>query len=117
MKNHIYYTALEIFDSETNDDFSWEKYLEWSKLTHLRELVSLDGMLNGLLVKPDYDSKYDWNYIVTDGEMITLFFKSIFFPRTSYFVPRTFYHFSLQTSSFLILILGSSRLESLFLKT
>ncbi len=77
MTNDIYYTALEIYDSETRDEFGWKKYIQWSKLTHLRELVSLDGMLNGLVFEPDFDSKYDWNYIVTDGEMITLFFNSI----------------------------------------
>jgi len=77
MTNDIYYTALEVYDSQTGDEFSWEKYIEWSKLTHLRELVSLDGMLNGLAFEPDFDSKYDWNYIVTDGEMVTLFFNSM----------------------------------------
>ena len=54
MTNDIYYTALEIYDSQTGDEFSWEKYIEWSKLTHLRELVSLDGMLNGLAFKPNF---------------------------------------------------------------
>ncbi|WP_291870424.1 hypothetical protein [Maribacter sp.] len=77
MTDEIYYTALEIYDSQTGDEFSWEKYIKWSKLTQLKELVSLDGLLNGLAFKPDFDSKDDWNYIVTDGEMITLFFNSI----------------------------------------
>jgi len=77
MKPEIYYTALDIYDSDYGEEFSWEKYIEWSKLTHLTELVSLDGMLNGLSFKPDFDSKTDWNYIITDGEMVTLFFNSI----------------------------------------
>ena len=76
MTKEIYYTALEIYDSETGDEFSWEKYIEWSKLTHLTELVSLDGMLNGLAFKPDFDSKEDWNYIVTDENIATVFFNS-----------------------------------------
>jgi len=76
MTNEIYYTALEIYDSQTEDEFSWEKYIEWSKLTQLKELVSLDGLLNGLAFKPDFDSKDDWNYIVTDQNMVTVFFNS-----------------------------------------
>lgn len=54
-----YYTALEIYDSQTEDKFSWKNYIEWSKLTHLRELVSLDKTLNGLAFKSGFDSKYD----------------------------------------------------------
>ncbi len=77
MKPEIYYTALDTYDSDYGEEFSWGKYIEWSKLTHLKELVSLDGMLNGLSFKPDFDSKTDWNYIITDGEMVTLFFNSI----------------------------------------
>ncbi len=76
MTNEIYYTALEICDSETGDEFSWEKYVEWSKLTQLKELVSLDGLLNGLAFEPDFDSEKDWNYIVTDQNMVTIFFNS-----------------------------------------
>jgi len=41
---------------------SWKKYLEWNKLTHLTEVVSLDGILNEPLVEPDYDDPDDWNY-------------------------------------------------------
>jgi len=74
MTNDIYYTALEMFDSKTGEEFNWKK---WSKLTHLREVVSLDGILNRPVFEPNFDSKYDWNYIVTDGEMVTQFFNSM----------------------------------------
>ena len=56
MKNEIWYTARETFDSDYKVDSSWNKYIEWSKLTHLSELVSLDGILNGLILKSDFDS-------------------------------------------------------------
>ncbi len=65
------YTARETYDE---DGISWEKYIEWSKLTHLTELVSLDGMLNEILVKPDYDNADDWNFIHCVGVLQTEFF-------------------------------------------
>ncbi|MDC1285327.1 hypothetical protein N8Z33_01425 [Flavobacteriaceae bacterium] len=77
MTNDIYYTALKVYDSETEHEFSWEDYIKWSKRTHLREVISLDGMLNGLAFEPDFDSKYDWNYFVTDGTMVTQLFNSM----------------------------------------
>lgn len=58
---------------------SWDKYIEWSKLTHLTELVSLDGMLNEILVEPDYDNADDWNFIHTAEEYQTGFFTTLDF--------------------------------------
>ncbi len=77
MTNKIWYTAREIYDSEYGVEFSWDKYIKWSKLTHLTELVSLDGILNGLAFEPDFTSEEDWKYIVTKEQMITQFFNSI----------------------------------------
>lgn len=58
------YTARGMYDKNYDEDgVSWDKYIEWSRLTHLTELVSLDGMLNEILVEPDYDDADDWNYI------------------------------------------------------
>jgi hypothetical protein len=63
----VLYTARGTYDKDFNGDgMSWSAYVEWSKLAHLRELVSLDGMLNEILVKPDYDNADDWNYIHVD---------------------------------------------------
>ena len=72
MANKIWYTARATFDPEHGAEFSWDKYIKWSNLTHLTELVSLDGILNGLVFEPDYNSKEDWKYIVTE-ELIELF--------------------------------------------
>lgn len=77
MTNEIWYTAREIFDAESGVDFSWDKYIKWSKLTHLTELVSLDGILNGLAFEPDLTSAEDWKYFVTKEKMITQFFNSL----------------------------------------
>ena len=81
------YTARGTFDSTCDKegkscnrdggccyDKSWKPYLEWSKLSHLTELVSLDGMLNEMLVEPDYDNGDDWNFIHVDGKWQTSFF-------------------------------------------
>ena len=63
----FWYTALNTYDKFFNDEgMSWDQYLDWSKLKHLTELVSLDGMLNERLVEPDYKNADDWNFIVVD---------------------------------------------------
>jgi len=48
------YTARRTYDRTYNEDgMSWDKYIEWSKLTHLTELVSLDGMLLTVVLEPE----------------------------------------------------------------
>jgi len=85
------YTARATFDRTTFDkggkscdsgkcsnDRSWNSYIEWSKLPHLSETISLDGMLNEMLVEPDYDDGDDWNYIhCGDGGWQTHFFTTV----------------------------------------
>ena len=74
------YTARRTYDRTYNEDgMSWDKYIEWSKLTHLTELVSLDGMLNEVLVEPDYDNADDWDCIHVVGQSQTGFFTTIDF--------------------------------------
>ncbi|KUY26062.1 hypothetical protein [Elizabethkingia ursingii] len=52
------YTARGAYDKAYDEDgMSWTTYIEWSRLSHLEELVSLDGMLNEVLVEPDQDCK------------------------------------------------------------
>jgi hypothetical protein len=72
------YTMRGAFDRHYDGDgISWEKYLEWSRLTHLTELISLDGMLTELLVEPNHDDADDWNHIVTDELYETGFFTTL----------------------------------------
>ncbi|WP_205402746.1 hypothetical protein [Spirosoma taeanense] len=80
----VYYTALSAFDQNYDEHgLSWESYLQWSRLTHIKELVSLDNMLNINLVGPDYKdperdyNTEDWKYLVTDGLFITGFYTSL----------------------------------------
>lgn len=74
------YTARGTYDKTYDEDgMSWQKYMEWSKLAHLTELVSLDRMLNEHLVEPDRDDAYDWNYIHIVDQYETGFFTSLDF--------------------------------------
>lgn len=71
------YTARSVFSSTCDPcGLSWQRYIDWSKLAHLTEVVSLDRMLNVILAEPDYDNADDWNFIHTDGKYITGFFTS-----------------------------------------
>lgn len=72
------YTARGTYDKNYDEDgMSWKKYMEWSKLTHLTELVSLDGMLNEILVEPDYDNAEDWKFIHLVEHYQTGFFTTL----------------------------------------
>ncbi|MGS2738756.1 hypothetical protein [Sinomicrobium sp. M5D2P17] len=72
------YTARGTYDKNYDEDgMPWKKYMEWSKLTHLTELVSLDGMLNEILVEPDYDNAEDWKFIHLVEHYQTGFFTTL----------------------------------------
>jgi hypothetical protein len=72
------YTARGVFDRTYDENgTSWHKYIEWSGLTHLTELVSLDGMLNEILVEPDYDNADDWDFIHIVDRYQTDFFTTL----------------------------------------
>jgi hypothetical protein len=64
----FWYTARGTYDKHYDQEgISWNKYLDWSKLSHLREVISLDTMLNEILVKPDHNYTDDWNHIITQN--------------------------------------------------
>lgn len=74
----ILYTARGTFDKYSNEDgMPWKKYIEWSKLTHLTELVSLDEILNEILVEPDYENEDDYNFIHFIESFQTGFFTTL----------------------------------------
>lgn len=74
------YTARGTYDKTYDEELmSWNKYIEWSKLTHLTELVSVDGMLNENLVEPDYDNTDDWDSIHLIEQYQTGFFTTLEF--------------------------------------
>ena len=84
------YTALETFDrtydkggkscdgkGKCSYQKDWNGYIEWSKLAHLSEVVSLDGMINETLVEPDYDDGDDWNFIHSEDKLLIHFFTTV----------------------------------------
>jgi hypothetical protein len=72
------HTARGTYDKSYDEDgISWNKYIEWSNLTHLTELVSLDCCLNELLVEPDYANEDDWNFIYYAEHYETGFFTNL----------------------------------------
>ncbi len=76
MSREIWYVATDAFDAAFHAAGSWEHYIQWSKLHHLAEVVSLDRCLNNNAFEVDLNSEYDWQYIVTDGSMVTRFLYS-----------------------------------------
>lgn len=73
----IYYTALNTFDSTNKTGFSWGDFINFSELTHLKELVSLDSNLNRLSFMPDLNAIEEWDYFITEQERVLFYFNSI----------------------------------------
>jgi hypothetical protein len=77
-KMRVLYTARAKFDKFSDTDtIAWEKYLEWSRLPQLSELISLDGMLNDRLIEPDRNEEKEWDFIVIDNGYETGFFTTL----------------------------------------
>jgi hypothetical protein len=64
-----WYIATEPFTSSAGE--SWEKYVAWSGLTQLDEVVSLDPMLCPTVL-PEIRNEY-WRHIVNEDFMLTFF--------------------------------------------
>jgi hypothetical protein len=72
------YTATETYAPDYDEGgFSWAKFIEFSKLAHLTELVSLDTMLNGSIVEQDNENPEDWKFSVVDNLYVTGLFNSL----------------------------------------
>lgn len=73
-----FYTARAKFDKENNGEIlAWSNYIQWSKLTQLTELVSMDTSLNEVLVEPDRTRDEDWKEIVIDDYHETGLFRTL----------------------------------------
>ena len=64
-----WFIATEPFTSRSGD--TWAKYVDWSGLGHLDEVVSLDPILCPTVL-PEIKNEY-WPYIVNEDFMLTLF--------------------------------------------
>ncbi|HEY9752363.1 MAG TPA: hypothetical protein V6C46_05400 [Coleofasciculaceae cyanobacterium] len=69
MTTPVWFIALERFDQADGD--RWTKYIEWSKLPQLKELISLDEMLCPRIIKELTNE--DWNYNVQADCLIDFF--------------------------------------------
>ncbi len=65
----ILYIANERFDPT---DERWQGYIEWSGLTHLKEVISLDWMLCGDL-PDDFPQDEDWEHFYAGKPGLPLF--------------------------------------------
>jgi hypothetical protein len=66
---HVFFTAVEQFDSSHGE--AWRKYIEWSGLHHLKEIVSLDPILCPSLFCQLIDE--DWKHNVCEDYKTSLF--------------------------------------------
>jgi hypothetical protein len=73
----FWYTARNKFNSQNSADFGWAKYIEWSKLTHLKELISLDSSLCDLAFDIDPQNENIYDYLIIDKFYSTDLFNNI----------------------------------------
>ncbi len=64
-----WFTATEPFTPENGE--TWNKYIEWSGLTQVQEIVSLDGILCPRLLKEIHDDY--WPHLVQENFMLNYF--------------------------------------------
>ncbi len=74
--DEIWYAACEPY-GPFSDNWTW--FLESSRLHHVTEIASLDGILNAPCLTPNFDRSDVWENVVTDESMILDFFKSLDF--------------------------------------
>jgi hypothetical protein len=60
---NVYFTAVRRFDSSVGAE--WDRYLDWSKLPHLREVISIDGILCPSIFREL--THEDWNHNVHEN--------------------------------------------------
>ncbi len=76
----FWYGARGTFNKLSQADSTvWDNYIEWSKLNHLTELVSLGSGLNEDLVEIDFDNLDvdHWQFTVIDGSFSTGFYTTV----------------------------------------
>lgn len=66
----FWYIAVEKHSPESEGVSSWGKYIEWSKLHHLAEVISLDSHLCPPIIDIADD---DWDYVINEDYFIHFF--------------------------------------------
>ncbi len=78
------FIATERFDP--SDGEKWQKYYEWAKIPALTEVVSLDALLCGHIIKEFLDE--DWQHIVCENFRLDYFLHLDYLKRRIQDVPR-----------------------------
>ncbi len=78
------FIATERFDP--TDGEKWQKYCEWAKIPSLVEVVSLDALLCGHIIKEFQDE--DWKHIVCEDFRLDYFLHFDYLKRRVKDVPR-----------------------------
>ena len=73
----FWYTARDTYSPIFEDGTSWIKYIKWTRLTQLKELVSLDSILCGLSFVADYQNEKIYQYAIIDDGYTTDLFNSL----------------------------------------
>jgi hypothetical protein len=73
----FWYTARNFFNQFYDDPMNWQSYKEWSRLLHLKELISLDDMLCELAFEIDRESEELYKYYIVDDYYGTDLFNSL----------------------------------------
>src|SRR4051794_22370637 len=70
----FWYTARDTYNPSFEGGTGWTKYIAWSRLIQLKELVSLDSILCGLSFVADYEHEEIYRYaVIDDGYATDLF--------------------------------------------
>ncbi|SHE47226.1 hypothetical protein SAMN04488522_101296 [Pedobacter caeni] len=77
----FWYTVRNVYDKNDNDGLSWKRCLEWSKLTHLKEVISLDASFHLNLFCHSYVT-----VIVADDARNVKFIKCTFIEKKCLFI-------------------------------
>lgn len=72
----IWYSAVMPFTPSTDQE-AWLKYIEWSKLSHLKEVVGMDSSLNEPAFLPDFDDPETYNIGITVETFFTYCYRDI----------------------------------------
>ncbi|NLR79547.1 hypothetical protein HGH91_13000 [Chitinophaga eiseniae] len=81
---YLYTTRAKFDKNNQGEGLTWSKYLEWSRLNHLTELVSVDTGLNEVLIDPDQEDDNYWTEMIFEEGRETGFFRT-----TEYVLRKT----------------------------
>ncbi|WP_212003290.1 hypothetical protein [Chitinophaga sp. HK235] len=70
------YTARAKYGPLNDENYTWQRYIQWRSAPQLQELVSLDTGLNDILIDRSRDEDAYWKYLLTDDCHIIDFFTS-----------------------------------------